>query len=225
MKVNSGVLTNLCARLIQQDLSPRIIAVSTGAIYESHQSMPLIESSELQKDSSPYVESKFLMEKNAADFRSKGLNELIVARPFNHIGPGQGPGFILPDMYKKLSSALGLKQVVKTGNINTRRDYTDVRDVIRAYSLLLTTDIAKLTSPVYNILAGVSHSGEEIIKELVKQIPGSENIKIERDPSLIRPNDPKELFGSNELIHAATGWQPTIALSQTVSDFVGAQNS
>lgn len=222
MTVNVLVLENLCEWLVQQHLSPRIIAVSTGAVYESHQPMPLTETSKAVENGSPYAKSKLAMEKVAERYRNKGLG-CIVVRPFNHIGPGQKAGFIVPDLYQKLTSAVRSNKPVIVGNLKTRRDYTDVRDVVQAYTSLALAEPGKLRSSVYNICSGVSRSGEELLAELKKHVPGSEKLQIEVDQKLIRPDDPEELVGSNKLISKDTGWKPKIPLGQTIADSIKAQ--
>ncbi|HSX53098.1 MAG TPA: NAD-dependent epimerase/dehydratase family protein [Patescibacteria group bacterium] len=225
MHINVSVISNLCDQLVKQRLSPRVIVISSGAIYESNQPMPLKESSSLVKEGSPYSKSKIAMEKVTEKFRKNGLPQCIVARPFNHVGPGQKQGFIVPDLYQKLLQAVQDGTSIEVGNLTTRRDYTDVRDVARAYSLLALSDISSLGSPIYNVCSGVSRSGEDILHELKKHVPGSDKVEIKTDPKLVRPNDPKELIGDNTLLVRDTNWHPEIPLEQTIADFVTSKQS
>jgi GDP-4-dehydro-6-deoxy-D-mannose reductase len=223
MRVNVDVLRFIGERVLAQKVPLRLIAISTGTVYDSNQPMPLAEGSRVAGDTSPYAKSKLAMEKAARQLQRAGL-DCIVSRPFNHIGPGQGPGFILPDLYKGLQAALTTKKPLKVGNLKTRRDYTDVRDVVNAYVLLATASSkTSLHHTLYNVCSGAPRSGEEILGALQSNIPGSENVRIALDPSRIRPNDPMELKGSNERLHADTGWQPKIPFEQTVADFVASQ--
>src|SRR3989344_2710621 len=215
--INVGVLTNLLQALIDNNLKPRVIAVSTGTVYDPAESSPLVEDSKLVKDGSPYTLSKILMEEAAHDFRAKGL-DIIVMRPFNHVGPGQEEGFLVPDLYAKLMAAKATGRLIKTGNLSTKRDYTDVRDVSRVYADLVLAP--SLSSTVYNICSNVTRSGNEILAALKKHVPGSEELELITDPRLIRANDPEELVGSNELLKKDTGWQPQISFEQTIADFV-----
>jgi len=98
---NSSMVTNLCEYYMAQSNKPRIVIVSSGAIYDSNQPMPINEDGSLGF-SSPYAVSKVLTENQAIYYRTRGL-DCVVARPFNHIGPGQATGFILPDFYGRLS--------------------------------------------------------------------------------------------------------------------------
>jgi GDP-4-dehydro-6-deoxy-D-mannose reductase len=222
-QINVAVLSNLCQRLVDQGLQRRVVAVSTGAVYDSDQAMPLTEASRLMSVGSPYALSKIEMEKVALGFRENGLPEVIVVRPFNHIGPGQEPGFLVPDTFEKITHALASDKILKLGTISTKRDYTDVRDVVVAYTGLATLDSAKLTEPIYNVCSGVPRSGEEILGEFKKNIPGAESLTITVDPLLVRPNDPPELFGDNTKLVQAIGWQPQIPLEQTIKDFVASK--
>ena len=215
INVNSSMVTNLCEYYIKQDVKPRIIIVSSGAVYDPLQSMPIDESGEIGF-SSPYAVSKVLTEQQAAYYRNRGL-DCIVARPFNHIGPGQNQGFILPDLYGRLSSVPENKTTISTGNIETRRDYTDVRDIARAYTKLALSPT--LGHATYNICSGVSLSGVDILTEL-KDALGMPDVRFEIDSSLVRPTDIIDIRGNSSRIKDELGWEPQIEIHQTVIDFV-----
>lgn len=211
--VNVSVHTTVADELLRQDLtSVRVVAISTGAVYDSHQPMPLTEESDLLQKGSPYALSKIAMESALEEHREKGL-DIVVARPFNHIGPGQLPGFLVPDLVQQLRKS----DSIIAGDLSTERDYTDVRDVVKAYVLLAT--IPLLQHQVYNVCSGTSTSGQTMLDELANAF-GKESIKVEIDQSRIRPNDPKKIFGSNEKLCQDTGWQPSIPLNQTIKDIV-----
>lgn len=213
--VNVGVLANLCQVLVDKKLKPRVVAVSTGTVYDPAEPLPLVEDSKHVKDGSPYTLSKILMEKAAYGFRAKGL-DIIVVRPFNHIGPGQEQGFLVPDLYTKIKSSNG---IINVGNLATKRDYTDVRDVVKAYTDLVHAKTLK--NYVYNICSGKSVAGQEIL-DLLSSLMGIA-VKVETDPALLRPNEINELCGSYQRLHQETGWQPEIPLQKTLSDFVASQ--
>ncbi len=225
MQINVAVLATICQKLLDDGLSPRIIVISTGAVYDSAQSMPLTENSRLVSQGSPYTQSKIAMEAVVREFQAAGLGECIIVRPFNHIGPGQESGFLVPDMYQKIVEALNIGEPLKTGNLATRRDYTDVRDVVRAYAALTLADSKHLTQSVYNVCSGRTRSGEEILTELKKHISGANNLEVAVDPALMRPDDPKLLVGSNEQLRKAINWQPEIAFEQTIADFVASKQA
>lgn len=216
MKVNVSVLTNICQRLLDQRLETRILAISTGGVYYPHQQMPLTEVSRLTPSGSPYVKSKIAMENEAKSFQQRGVN-CIIARPFNHIGPGQTPGFLVPDLIVKARQSLQENSPMMVGNLKTRRDYTDVRDVVKAYVALAVEDLDYET---YNICSGYSVSGEEMLSLITKELAADQKIKIETNPNLIRPDDPAEIYGSFERLQASVGWKPKIPIEQTIADAV-----
>lgn len=214
INANSAMVTNLCEYYLQQESKPRIIIVSSGAIYDPDQAMPISENGNISL-SSPYAISKVLNENQAEYYRSRGL-DCVVVRPFNHIGPGQGKGFILPDLFDRLSQ-LGENRTITTGNIETRRDYTDVRDIVKAYGRLALAET--LRSNIYNICSGKSYSGVEILNTL-KEIMGLEEVVLEIDQSLVRPNDTPEIIGDNSKLREELDWQPELDIRQTINDFV-----
>lgn len=195
-----------------------MIAVSTGAVYDPRQDMPLSEDSTLIEKGSPYSQSKIAMEKAAVELRGKG-QQCVVVRPFNHIGPGQGPGFLIPDLAAKLKSADPDKPTITAGNLKTVRDYTDVRDIAKAYADLATSNM--LNNDLYNVCSGAGYSGEEIVRALCDALGiDFDKLKIEVDQSLIRPSDPPRIVGDSSRLKQDTGWQPQTALQQTVADIV-----
>lgn len=220
-KVNVAVLHTICEALLRQKANPRVIAVSTGAVYDPAQPMPLVETSKLVTQGSPYAESKILMEEAAKSARDKGL-DCVVVRPFNHIGPGQEPGFLVPDLYAKIKNAMETDSPVHVGNLKTKRDYTDVRDVVKAYASLALAE--RLQYDIYNVCSQKSVSGDEVLTTMLKAISNANGVKIEQDQSLIRPNDPLDLYGSHDRLTHDTGWQPQFAFDQTIQDFVGSFN-
>jgi GDP-4-dehydro-6-deoxy-D-mannose reductase len=216
-QVNVKVFSVLGERILKENLPIRVLAVSTGAVYDSNQPLPLSEESALTDSGSPYAQSKILMERRAAELRSGGL-DCVVVRPFNHIGPGQEPGFLVPDLFKKTSGALETGEPVKVGSLQTRRDYTDVRDVVRAYADLISQPA--LQHEVYNVSSGRGIAGQQILDMILIAMGAEGRVQIEIDKELIRPGDPAELYGSHERLSRETGWQPKIDVERTISDFV-----
>lgn len=215
---NSAMIINLFETALAQKLDtyPRFIMVSSGAVYKPDQPMPLTEESYVTHGS-PYAISKLLGEMLGDYYQKRGIDSIVV-RPFNHTGPGQGPGFLLPDMTKQLSE-LGPNGTLKVGNIKSRRDYTDVRDIVKAYAALATASEVK--NRLYNLCSGKSRSGEELIDMIAKALYGEDaSPTVEIDQSRIRPNDPAEIFGSTARLKTDTEWETTIPFEQTVRDYV-----
>lgn len=218
--VNVKVHTNLYEECLRQGARPRIIAVSSGTVYAADQPLPLNEQSRLvaQEKTNEYTASKLLMEIAVRQFNDRGL-ECIITRPFNHSGPGQLPGFLIPDLGEQIYRHKTEAAPLRIGNLSTKRDYTDVRDVAQAYTLLATLPSDRLKHNTYNICSGKSVSGSYIFEKLCAAFDlGKVDTQI--DPLRIRDNDIMDLYGSHELLHADTGWEPTISVEKMVSDYV-----
>lgn len=212
INLNSAMVTNMVEFYVRTKVAaPRFVVVSSGALYSPKQAMPLDEDAALAMGS-PYAVSKLLVENQCEYYRSRDI-ECVVARPFNHIGPGQGPGFLVPDVLAQLQEG----DEITVGNIDTRRDYTDVRDIARAYRLLATQP--ELAHTTYNACSGVSVSGREIIELLTKNI-GKSDVSITVDKSKVRPTDPADIRGDASRLQKDTGWTPEISLEQTLKDCV-----
>jgi GDP-4-dehydro-6-deoxy-D-mannose reductase len=140
---------------------------------------------------------------------------IVRARAFNHAGPGQEPIYAIASFARQIAAGLeaGEDPVrVVTGNPDARRDYTDVRDVVRAYR-----ELGERAEPgVYNVCSGRTASAAE----LVAALGHAAGVEVDHvvDPSLRRANEVMELRGSNTLLHAATGWEPQIPLEQTLAE-------
>ncbi len=214
MTDNGVMVHNLLQRTKELHATSRIIVVSTGALYDPNQPQPLNESS-ATRPNSPYAIGKLMAEDVVEYYRLTGLDAVVV-RPFNHIGPGQGLGFILPDFYKQLIESQENGEIL-VGNINTKRDYTDVRDIARAYGELALA--STLNHSTYNICSGISLSGREILEYIQDEAKvGSVTITI--DPDKVRPTDISEIRGDASRLQQETGWKPEIPIQQTIRDYI-----
>lgn len=220
LEQNSAMLTHLGEALLQVKSSARLLVVSSGTVYDARQDLPLTEESRLGH-ASPYAVSKLLVELQVAYYAGRGLDAVVV-RPFNHIGPGQRPGFLVPDLYDAAQRAVDGDGVLRVGDLDTRRDYTDVRDVVRAYRLLL--EAKTLEHRLFNVCSGRSRSGREILAELTRSWPFGD-MKFEIDPARFRPGDPREIVGSGDRLRAAVGWAPAIDVATSISDFVAGRSA
>jgi GDP-4-dehydro-6-deoxy-D-mannose reductase len=218
ISANSAMVTNLCEYYLSKEERPRLLVISSSSIYSSNQAMPLTEASEFGF-TSPYSISKILVENQAAYYRNRGL-DCIIARPFNHTGPGQGKGFILPDLFEQLSSMNPSQSAIQVGNLRTKRDYTDVRDIVDAYTKLIMAPSLKHT--VYNICSGVSLAGEDIL-HILKNTIGKGDVQFEIDPSRVRPTDPAEFYGDPSRIQEELNWTRTHSINDTIEDFVASK--
>ncbi|HUC20671.1 MAG TPA: GDP-mannose 4,6-dehydratase [Candidatus Polarisedimenticolaceae bacterium] len=205
---------NLYQACLKLDIRPKFLVISSGQIYGKAgkpEDLPLTEASPLHFNS-PYSVAKVGQENLANFYESRGFTS-VIARPFNHIGPGQQPGFLVSDLTKQIAE-LELKGegTLKVGNLDSRRDFTDVRDIVNAYELLA----AKSKPEIYNVCSGKSTSGQEIL-DMLLELSGAK-ITVEKDPARLRPSDIPDLYGDMSKLHRVTGWEPVIDLRTTLAD-------
>lgn len=212
ISTNLGIEVNLFETALKQDAKPRFLIISSGALYDPKGKLPLSEKSSVVP-SSPYAVSKIGQEQMAHYY---GLREFdyMVARPFNHIGPGQNEGFIVPDLAKQIVQAeKGAIREISVGNLDAKRDYTDVRDIVRAYRLLIEKGV---NGETYNICSGKSVSGHKILEGLLKH--SDTKPKVIPDSAKMRPSDTKDIYGDISKISKDTGWKPRIDIEKTLGD-------
>jgi len=162
----------------------------------------------------PYAASKVSAEYLGVQaFLAYGLPVLRV-RPFNHVGPGQSPGFVVPALAERIVEARRSgASTILVGNLSARRDLTDVRDVVRAYRMLAADGVP---GEVYNVCSGKDVAIAEVAARL--QVLAGVELRLETDPSLARPVDVPVVRGDPAKLRAATGWQPEIGLDETLRD-------
>jgi GDP-4-dehydro-6-deoxy-D-mannose reductase len=177
-----------------------VVAVSSGEVYGAPERLPVDEAAPLRPQN-PYAVSKAAADLLAGFYADAHGLRVIRVRAFNHAGPGQDPAHAISSF--ACQAAQGVTRIV-IGNPETRRDYTDVRDVVRAYRLL-----ADRGEPgVYNVCSGRTASTAELVRML-----GVEHVV---DPALVRAHEVMEIRGSYAALRAATGWEPEIPLADTV---------
>jgi GDP-4-dehydro-6-deoxy-D-mannose reductase len=146
-------------------------------------------------------------------FLGSGLR-VIRARPFNHVGPGQADDFVVSALARRMVEVeLRGSETVQVGNLAASRDFTDVRDVVRAYRLLALKGIA---GEPYNICSGVGVTIAELAAEMASLL--SYEVKLVQDPALFRPVEVPVLVGDASKLVAATGWHPSVPLAATLAD-------
>ena len=209
---HSEMATSLFEAQLVDGGARRFVLVSTGAVYRASDA-PIGESAAVEA-SSPYAVSKLVAELQAMYYRSRGI-DAVIARPFNHIGPGQRSGFIVPDLVRALR-ALAPGDSLRVGNLTTRRDYLDVRDVAAAY---LAISESEQLAPLYNIASGAARSGIEILTTICAEM-GREIPQLETDPEQMRPTDIRVVVGDSSALRRDTGWRPVRELRQSVADAI-----
>jgi GDP-4-dehydro-6-deoxy-D-mannose reductase len=193
---------------------PRVLLVSSAEVYGvvPADQLPVTETAPF-RPTTPYAASKAAAELLGLQaFLGNGL-EVVRARPFNHTGPGQLPKFVIPALARQVAEAAksGAK-VLETGNLHVLRDVTDVRDVVRAYRLLVERGVP---GEAYNVCRGRSVSVAELAQRLLA-IAGLD-LETRVDPARVRPVDVAEMRGDPGRLQAI-GWRPQISLDQTLAD-------
>ena len=215
-RVNAMGTLNLLEAAAHCEVPPVVVLVSSAEVYgPASDGAPLDEQAEL-RPVTPYAASKVAAEfLGLQAFLGKGLR-VVRARPFNHVGPGQSDDFVVSALARRMVEAeLGKLGTVRVGNLAASRDFTDVRDVVRAYRLLADSGLG---GEAYNVCSGKAIS----IAALAEQMAGllSCEIKLVEDPALFRPVEVPVLVGDCSKLEAATGWHPEIGLTKTLTDVV-----
>jgi GDP-4-dehydro-6-deoxy-D-mannose reductase len=212
-----NVLGTACVLAAARALAapPVVLVVSSAEVYGivGEGDLPLDESAAVAPVS-PYAASKAAAEQVALQaWRGYG-QPVIVVRPFNHVGPGQSRTFAVSALASRIAQAErdGTK-TLSVGTLSARRDFTDVRDVVRVYRRL-----AEVGEPgtTYNVCSGVDVSMADIAGRLLA-LAGADLVLV-TDPQLVRPVDLPALRGNPARVQAATGWRPEIALETTLHD-------
>lgn len=216
---NSSMVTHLFEAILRRpsEERPRVVVVSSGAVYRAPENaLPRDEDAPIGH-SSPYVVSKLLVEHQVRYYRERGV-DAVIARPFNHIGPGQSRGFVVPDLAESLR-LLPEGEPLLVGDLTTRRDYTDVRDVADAYLRLATA--SELRHAVYNIASGRSLAGTELLSMLC-EVMGREVPELRVDERRVRATDARDIVGRSQRLSDELGWRPAISVQRSIEDFVAA---
>ena len=196
---------------------PKVLVVGSSEEYGlvQEQELPVTEEQQL-RPLSPYAVSKVAQDLLGHQyFCSYGI-PAVRARAFNHDGPRRGEVFVTSAFARQIAEIeIGAREpVILVGNLKARRDYTDVRDIVRGYWLLLERGAP---GEAYNLCSGRSHAIQEILDFFLANST-ARNIEVREDPSRLRPSDQPNLYGSAAKVHAATGWTPTIPFEQTLKD-------
>ncbi len=187
-----------------------------GLVYEKE--VPISENNPL-RPLSPYAVSKIGQDFLGYQyFKSYGI-KVIRTRAFNHTGPRRGEVFVCSTFAKQIAEIEKEKKppVIKVGNLDAKRDFTDVRDMVSAYALAVEKC---QPGEAYNICSGKTISIKEILNKLVSLSIKKDEIKIEKDPERLRPSDVMVLQGDYSKFKTQTGWEPKISIDQTLNDLL-----
>ncbi|MBD3279180.1 MAG: NAD-dependent epimerase/dehydratase family protein [Candidatus Pacebacteria bacterium] len=188
----------------------RVLIVGSAMEY-APQNQPLKETDPLGP-ASPYAVSKITQDMLGYAYQQSCKLNIVRCRPFNHLGERQASGFVVPDFAQQIINIeQGQQQQLKVGNLAAVRDFTDVKDVVKAYILLMKQG---QTGEVYNIGSGQGYSIQQLLDWLIEL--SSIKIKVEVDQQKLRPVDIPKVIADNSKI-AALGWQPTIKIKDTLA--------
>jgi GDP-4-dehydro-6-deoxy-D-mannose reductase len=168
--------------------------------------------------SSPYALSKFAQEQLGVRAIVEDGLDVILTRPFNHVGPRQSPKFSVSGMTRQIVSIERgeMEPVIYVGRLDTARDITDVRDTVRAYALLMKDGVP---GTVYNIASGVARTMQMVLDALIQRARVAVTVRV--DTSRLRPHDDLILLGDPSRLRAATGWSPQISFDRMLDDLFG----
>jgi GDP-4-dehydro-6-deoxy-D-mannose reductase len=192
----------------------RVLVVSTGAVYGTldPSRLPADEATELRPQDA-YAASKAAAEH--ACIERAGRQEIIRVRPFNHAGPGQAPQYVCSDFASQIAECEAGRRAarIEVGDLSAERDFTDVRDVVRAYLLAWERGLA---GEVYNVCSGRAIAISWILDTLVSM--ARIDVVVEVRAERLRASDVSRAYGSFAKLEAATGWRPRIPLERTLTD-------
>ena len=195
---------------------PRVLLIGSGEEYGHIQpgETPICEENHL-RPGNIYAATKVCQNMIGSIYSKAYDMELMMVRAFNHIGPGQAPMFVVSDFCKQVAEIeKGLREpVMRVGNLAAKRDFTDVRDVVRAYVLLVQAGTAGET---YNVGSGNAQAIQEILDLIVSM--SEVEIQVEVDPNKLRPVDVPIIEADITKLNRLTGWQPQIPLKETIKE-------
>jgi len=216
---NTNIFLNLIDAVRKLNIDSRILSIGSSEEYGNvnDEDLPLKEDHKINP-LSPYAVARMSQELLSKVYTDGYGMDIVLTRSFNNIGPRQKDVFVVSSIAKQLveiKKSGGKKGSIVTGAVSIVRDFTDVRDVVSAYYLLLKEG---KTGHVYNICSGIGLSIKDIIDIMAEQLNIEVDINI--DNRLIRPADNKRIIGSNEKIKRELGWQNNIPLEQSLRDII-----
>ena len=213
-KINVDGTNNIFAALINCNLRPKILIVSSSDVYGAPDAVPIDEDEELSPKS-PYARSRVEQEEISLRYNEEYGIPVVVSRSFSHTGVGQQENFVCPNFSKQVALVKkGKQSVVKVGNIDVKRDFTDVKDVVEAYRILSEKGVL---GEIYNTGSGKSISLRNVLEILFKA--AGVKAEIEQEPSRIRKDDPPEIRADISKLKAL-GWKPKIPFEQTLKELL-----
>jgi GDP-4-dehydro-6-deoxy-D-mannose reductase len=212
-KINTEGTRNILDAILENGLNTRMLLVSSVEVYGKPQSVPITEDHQLNPQT-PYGESKLMQELICKEYVKKHGIFVVISRSFNQTGPGQTDSFVIPSFAKQIALIeKGQQDSIKVGNIEVIRDFSDVRDVIRAYYKLLEKG---KKGEIYHVCSGKGYKIKELLSGLVSL--STKDIRIDEDPDKLRNIDLVNIIGDNTKLIQAIGWRPEIPMEKTLGD-------
>lgn len=209
---------NILEAIKRAKLDTRVLLVSSSEVYGQSfaRGVPLDEEAPTHP-MNPYAASKLAAEVLTDPYVSHGMR-LVIARPFNHIGRGQSPGFAIPSFAGQLAAIATGRQpaVISVGNLDAQRDFLHVTDVVRAYRDLLVAFDSLPVGSIFNVCSGTPRRIGDVLDALV-QLSGL-TVQIEQDPTRMRPSDIPIAVGDSTRLRRVTGWRPAMTWTATLDD-------
>ena len=223
LRVNVGGTIAVINAMLALPSPPALLVVGSSEVYGARTPMTptgFTESGPIDPQGA-YALSKIAQEAVSIEAAAQHGLRVVVTRSFNHTGPGQRPPFVAPSLALR---ALGLRSgsgEIRVGNLDVRRDFLDVRDVVRAYRLLLEAAVRGET-PGTGLVVNVASGRSVPIGEIVRLLCDAAGVpmRTSADPVLIRPGELAEIRGDTSRLRAITGWEPRIPLRATLADLV-----
>lgn len=202
-----------------KEISPRILLIGSSEEYAVSDE-PISESTLLNANH-PYGNSKIMQEEFSKIYCEQYGMKIFHVRAFNHTGVGQSDSFVLPSFCKQVAEIekSGKPGFIKVGNLSAKRDFSHVKDIVRAYRTVIESDDCKT---IYNIGSGLAHGLDDILNYILKF--SKQNISVEIDPERFRPFDTPIICCDNRLIREKLGCKPELsvfdALREMVEDYM-----
>jgi GDP-4-dehydro-6-deoxy-D-mannose reductase len=216
---NTNIFLNIVTVVKEFNPNCRILSVGSSEEYGNvtRQDIPLKERQPV-RPISPYAVARVSQELLSKVYVDSFDMNIVLTRSFNHIGPRQDERFVIPSFIKRMLEIHDKQApvgVIETGNLDIVRDFTDVRDVVRAYYLLLTKG---RKGEVYNVCSGRGIALHEIVTMIAQELQIAVETKV--NPDFVRPNDNMIMIGENFKIKDELGWKPEIPLETSIRDMV-----
>ena len=213
IEVNVCGTLNILEALKELSQTPRVLLVGSSEEYEVS-SMPINEKFPLNANN-PYGISKLMQDNFSQIYIEHYGMKIYRVRPFNHTGIGQNKSFVLPDLCKQVAEIEKSAKPgnIKVGNLSAKRDFSDVRDIVKAYRLIIESDLSDM---VFNVGSGLSYSLQELLEYIISL--SNQNISIEVDQERFRPIDTPIICCDNSLIKKTLNWKPVYTIFETLKD-------